>query len=101
MPLATLSTRSVSQSSLLSRPEIFCLKVEDDVTNCKTEQMVKCREVTEGYITRDQCEEWPVQRCSIERKLVKKYTPETKCWSEPKEICGAEGCGFKNVSNNQ
>ena len=74
--------------------------MEDDVTNCKTEQMVKCREVTEGYITKDQCEEWPVQRCSIERKLVKKFTPETKCWSDPKEICGTEGCGFKNVSRN-
>ena len=72
--------------------------MEDDVTNCKTEQMVKCREVTEGYITKEQCEEWPVQRCSIERKLVKKFTPETKCWSEPKQICGTEGCGFKNVS---
>jgi len=89
--------RTVYESSCATRNIEH--EVEDDVTNCKTEQMVKCREVTEGYITRDQCDEWPVQRCSIERKKVKKFTPETKCWSEPKEICGTEGCGFKNVTS--
>ena len=73
--------------------------MEDDVTSCKTEQMVKCHDVTEGYVTRQECDEWPVQRCTIERKKVKKYTPETKCTKEPKEICAAEGCGFKDVSS--
>jgi len=71
-------------------------QVEDDVTTCKTEMMVKCRDVTEGYVTKEECDEWPVQRCSIERKQVKKYTPETKCHKEPTEICGPVGCGFKD-----
>jgi len=69
-------------------------EVEDDVTNCRTEQMKKCKEVTEGYTTREDCDEWPVQRCSIEKKKVKKYTPETKCHKEPKQMCAARGCGF-------
>ena len=74
------------------------MQVEDDVTNCRTEQMKKCKEVTEGYTTREDCDEWPVQRCSIEKKKVKKYTPETKCYKEPREHCAPRGCGYKNVS---
>jgi len=73
-------------------------EVEDDVTNCRTEQMKKCKEVTEGYTTRQDCDEWPVQRCSIEKKKVKKYTPETKCYKEPREHCAPRGCGFRNGS---
>ena len=68
------------------------------MTNCRTEQMKKCKEVTEGYTTREDCDEWPVQRCSIEKKKVKKYTPETKCYKEPREHCAPRGCGYKNVS---
>ena len=60
--------------------------------------MTKCKEVTEGYTTREDCDEWPVQRCSIEKKKVKKYTPETKCHKEPKQMCAARGCGFSEVS---
>jgi len=73
-------------------------EVEDDVTNCRTEQMKKCKEVTEGYTTREDCDEWPVQKCSIEKKKVKKYTPETKCYKEPREHCAPRGCGFRNGS---
>ena len=76
----------------------MAFKVEDDVTNCQTETMVKCHDVTEGYVTKQECDEWLVQRCSIEKKQVKKYTPETKCHKEPTEICGPVGCGFKDVS---
>ena len=68
------------------------------MTNCKTEQMKKCKEVTEGYTTREECDEWPVERCSIEKNKVKKYTPETKCYKEPRELCAPRGCGFRNVS---
>jgi len=71
-------------------------EVEDDVTNCKTEQMKKCKEVVEGYTTRQDCDEWPVQKCSIEKKKVKKYTPETKCYKQPKQMCASRGCGFRN-----
>merc|ERR1712156_777221 len=50
-------------------------EVEDDVTSCRTELMTKCRDVTVGYVTKPECDEWPVERCTLERKLVKKYTP--------------------------
>ena len=41
--------------------------------------------------------QWPVERCTLERKLVKKYTPETACYKEPRELCAPRGCGFRNV----
>ena len=41
----------------------------------------------------EECKEWPVQKCSVASELVKKFTPETKCHKEPKELC-ASGCGF-------
>jgi len=71
-------------------------EVEDDVTSCRTELMTKCRDVTVGYVTKPECDEWPVERCTLERKLVKKYTPETACYKEPRELCAPRGCGFRN-----
>ena len=84
-------------------------EVEDDVTSCRTEQMTKCRDVTVGYVTKPECDEvgpktppsppaqWPVERCTVEKKLVKKYTPVTACYKEPRELCAPRGCGFRNV----
>jgi len=71
-------------------------EVEDDVTNCRTEQMTKCRDVTVGYVTKPECDEWPVERCTLEKKLVKKATPVTACVKEPRELCAPRGCGFRN-----
>jgi len=71
-------------------------EVEDDITSCRTELMTKCRDVTVGYVTKPECDEWPVERCTLERKLVKKYTPETACYKEPRELCAPRGCGFRN-----
>ena len=74
-------------------------KVTDEVPNCRTELMKKCRPVTEGYVTKEVCDEWPVQRCDVEARNVSKVTPDTKCWKEPREVCGPVGCGVKNVSS--
>ena len=61
----------------------------------------KCKEVTVGYTTKDECDEWPVERCTVEKKLVKKVTPETGCHKEPVELCAPKGCGFTNVKMNK
>ena len=68
------------------------------VTVSRTETMQKCVDVTQGYQTKAECEEWPVQRCSLERVKVTKYTPETSCQAEPRELCAPVGCGVTNVS---
>jgi len=71
-------------------------ETEDDVPDCRTETMQKCVDVTQGYQTKAECEEWPVQRCSLERVKVTKYTPETSCQAEPRELCAPVGCGVTN-----
>merc|ERR1711936_925827 len=70
-------------------------QVEDDVANCKTEEETKCEEVTEGFTTVEKCDTWPVEKCSLEKKLVKKYTPHTSCQKVPKEMCAPKDCGIK------
>jgi len=71
-------------------------EVEDDVTNCETVIEKKCQEVSVGYTTKEECDEWPVQKCSVEKKLVKKYTPMTGCEKVPREVCAPAGCGYKD-----
>jgi predicted RNA binding protein with dsRBD fold (UPF0201 family) len=71
-------------------------EVEDDVTNCETQQMTKCEDVTVGYVTKPECDQWPVEVCTLKKELVKKYTPETACYKEPRELCAPRGCGYRN-----
>ena len=40
--------------------------------------MEKCRDVTQGYTTQQECDKWPQQVCNLEKKTVKKYSPETQ-----------------------
>ena len=72
-------------------------EVEDDVVNCKTIEEEKCEDVTEGFKTVNKCDTWPVERCLVEKKKVKKYTPHTSCRKVAKEVCIPKPCGVKEV----
>merc|ERR1711892_400315 len=69
--------------------------VEDDVANCKTEEEKRCQDVTEGFKTVNKCDTWPVEKCTLEKMKVKKFTPETSCKKMPKKMCSPKGCGIK------
>jgi len=86
--------KTVYESECWTKQKVH--EVEDDVTSCQTVHEQKCKEVTVGYTTKDECDEWPVERCTVEKKLVKKVTPETGCHKEPVELCAPKGCGFTN-----
>merc|ERR1712080_249428 len=42
----------------------------------------------------EECEDWPVRKCHIEKKLTTKTTPETSCKKIPNEICAPSNCKF-------
>jgi len=62
-------------------------EVEDDVTNCNTVDVCK-----DGSEDTDNCELVPRQACEINQETNKKYTKETECSKEPREVCGPESC---------
>ena len=72
-------------------------QVEDDVANCRTVEERKCQDVTEGFETVNKCDTWPVEKCTLEKKLVEKYTPQTSCQKIPRESCAPKGCGITEV----
>jgi len=67
--------------------------VEDDVVNCATIEEEKCEDVPDGpFLRKQQCDKWPVQKCSVEKVKVRKTTPETSCREEPRRLCAPRGC---------
>ncbi len=67
-------------------------EVEEDTPNCRVMQVRKCREVTQGYTTEEQCDLWPKQVCELEKKTVVRTSPETECRKVPREVCGPGPC---------
>ena len=48
--------------------------------------------IPQGYSTNEECTKWPITKCTLEKKMVKKYTPETNCKKVPFELCGPAAC---------
>merc|ERR1719328_675170 len=65
-------------------------EVEDDVAECVTVQDRMCKEETSGYTTKEKCEDWPRQECTVVKKKVTTHIqekPEEECTLEPVKTC--------------
>merc|ERR1719471_487753 len=52
--------------------------------------MEKCRNVTQGYTTKQECDEWPQQVCTVEKKTVVEDRPEETCSLRAQPFCEYE-----------
>jgi len=43
----------------------------------------------------EECEDWPIQKCRLEKRIVKKSNPQTECRKTSKQICAPDNCQFK------
>ena len=69
--------RTEYESECWTKQEVH--DVEDDVVECTTEVEEKCEDETSGYTTNTKCSKWPREVCSVNKKQVTKFTPETQC----------------------
>lgn len=60
--------------------------VVDDVVTCRTEYDTKCRQVTQGYTTEEECDKWPKQVCDKVPTPVTKVSEIVKCEKKPRTI---------------
>ncbi|QQP39257.1 Uncharacterized protein FKW44_020081, partial [Caligus rogercresseyi] len=71
--------------------------LEQDEPNCRTVEELRCknepvellniphREGKPSYAVKERCEKWPVQKCDVLTKNIKKIHPESVCKKIPRE----------------
>ena len=50
-----------------------------------------------GFLTKLECDTWPVEKCSVDKVKVKKTTPDTFCSEQSRQLCAPKGCAEKQV----
>ena len=54
--------------------------------------------IVSGFMTKQECDSWPVEKCSVKKVKVIKTTPDTSCREVARELCAPKGCAEKQVS---
>ncbi|XP_023333008.1 uncharacterized protein LOC111704869 isoform X2 [Eurytemora carolleeae] len=68
---------------------------QDQANNGRGRRSIARIENGEEFIRQaENCEEWPVQKCTLEKKTVTKSNPETSCQKHPKKVCTTSNCKF-------
>ena len=50
-----------------------------------------------GFEQKEECDEWPVQKCTLSTANVEKHSPWTECDKVNDTLCAPRGCGHKEV----
>ncbi|QQP39252.1 Uncharacterized protein FKW44_020075, partial [Caligus rogercresseyi] len=79
-------------------------EIDQDEPICKTVEELRCNtEPVEllnlpkangrgPFAQKERCEKWPVQKCDVRHKRVKKIHPESDCKKVPRQVCSANNC---------
>ena len=68
-----------TRSELAADYNRLSCQVEDDIVECETVVEEKCEEETAGYTSQTKCSNWPREVCTVSKKPVTKFTPQTEC----------------------
>ncbi|XP_040570634.1 uncharacterized protein [Lepeophtheirus salmonis] len=82
-------------------------ELEQDEPDCKMVEELRCQNVTvelfhidqgddaQPFAVKEKCEKWPVQKCDLVKKNVKKVHPESECKKVPRQVCAPSNCKTK------